>query len=370
MAAIMKSFETDLSGMKMEFDTIICGNGIAGITVAFRLEQAGKNYLVIQDPSFSSSSAASAGIVNPITGKFFTLSWKFPELLTEAKRFYSELFSFLEIDMDTGIKLVRALYTAGNINDWQGKASDPLYAPYMDADCSPKLFSKINNFVNAEGRVNHALQIPWNSLIGSWTTFITRAGRLLEERFDFKQLTIADQKILYKDITAKQIIFCEGAGVKDNPFFNYLPLNPAKGEALLVKMEGIPPKTIFKDGVFIAPWDPDKNLFWIGSTYAWHDLNSEPTDEKAAFLEEQLKKIYPGNYSIEGQVAGIRPAVKDRRPLLGRHPVFNNLYIFNGLGTKGTSLAPFFSAQLFYLIFNEIPVDKEVDIKRFSAYFK
>ena len=66
------------------------------------------------------------------------------------------------------------------------------------------------------------------------------------------------------------------------------------------------------------------------------------------------------------QQAGIRPTVKDRRPLIGRHEEKSNLYIFNGMGTRGVMLAPFFANQLAKHIEEGESLDPEVDIKRFS----
>jgi len=64
--------------------------------------------------------------------------------------------------------------------------------------------------------------------------------------------------------------------------------------------------------------------------------------------------------------AGIRPTVKDRRPFLGAHPDHNNLYVFNGLGTKGVSLAPYFAKHLVDHMVDGVELMKEVSIGRFE----
>ena len=80
-----------------------------------------------------------------------------------------------------------------------------------------------------------------------------------------------------------------------------------------------------------------------------------------------MKNILNSPYKVIEQKAGIRPTVKDRRPMLGAHPVHQNLFVFNGMGTRGIILAPYFAAQLSDLILKGIPIDTEVDIKRFNA---
>jgi glycine/D-amino acid oxidase-like deaminating enzyme len=63
---------------------------------------------------------------------------------------------------------------------------------------------------------------------------------------------------------------------------------------------------------------------------------------------------------------GIRPTVKDRRPVLGLHPTLNSIAFFNGLGTKGVMLAPYFANEMVNLLENEsYHLPKEVDLNRF-----
>ena len=71
-------------------------------------------------------------------------------------------------------------------------------------------------------------------------------------------------------------------------------------------------------------------------------------------------------YEIVGHVAGVRPAVKDRRPLIGESPVKKNVFIFNGMGTKGALLAPYWAAHLASHLFDGQPVDSEVSLFRKS----
>jgi glycine/D-amino acid oxidase-like deaminating enzyme len=67
---------------------------------------------------------------------------------------------------------------------------------------------------------------------------------------------------------------------------------------------------------------------------------------------------------ITGQQAGVRPSTKDRRPILGEHPYHKNMFIFNGLGTKGVSLAPYFVKQLSEFIFLQKDINPEANIER------
>jgi glycine/D-amino acid oxidase-like deaminating enzyme len=70
-------------------------------------------------------------------------------------------------------------------------------------------------------------------------------------------------------------------------------------------------------------------------------------------------------YKIVEHIAGIRPTVKDRRPLVGKHPKHPNLAVLNGLGTRGVMIAPTVAKALYDHLENGIALDKEISIARF-----
>ncbi|MBP6403894.1 MAG: FAD-binding oxidoreductase, partial [Bacteroidia bacterium] len=82
-------------------------------------------------------------------------------------------------------------------------------------------------------------------------------------------------------------------------------------------------------------------------------------------LTEQLDEILKVPYRVISQKAGVRPTVKDRRPLLGLHPQHPGVYVFNGLGTKGVSLGPFFASHFVNYLEDETDLSEEVNVQRF-----
>ena len=83
-------------------------------------------------------------------------------------------------------------------------------------------------------------------------------------------------------------------------------------------------------------------------------------------LLRKLGRLISCPFKVIDQVAGIRPTVKDRRPLVGSHSTFSNLHVLNGLGTRGVMIGPYVAKQFFDFIENKMPLEKEIDIKRFS----
>ena len=65
---------------------------------------------------------------------------------------------------------------------------------------------------------------------------------------------------------------------------------------------------------------------------------------------------------------GIRPATRDRKPFLGKHPTEESVYIFNGFGAKGVSLIPYFSELMVEHLLNGNAIDSEVGIARYFNY--
>ncbi len=62
----------------------------------------------------------------------------------------------------------------------------------------------------------------------------------------------------------------------------------------------------------------------------------------------------------------MRPTVRDRRPLVGTHPIHKQIHVLNGLGTRGVMLGPAMAKALYDAVENQIPLPKEIDIQRFT----
>ena len=126
---------------------------------------------------------------------------------------------------------------------------------------------------------------------------------------------------------------------------------------------GLAEDVIYMSGIFVLP--VGENIFRVGATHEWDFTDENPSENARQFLEEKLNRLLTLPYSVVDHKAGIRPTVRDRRPLLGRHREHKNVYLFNGLGTKGVQLSPFM-AHHFAEFLNGGRLDPEVDIRRFD----
>jgi glycine oxidase len=215
------------------------------------------------------------------------------------------------------------------------------------------------------GVVKGTGRVATKTLITAYETYLEQQGLWQKESFDYTLLTQHSQGVSYKDWQANSVVFAEGYGLKSNPFFNYLPLEGTKGEVITMKIPGLNEEAIIKSGVFIIPLGED--LYRVGSTYFWRDKTHGPTEAAKTFLLERLERFMTLPYEIVSHVSGVRPTVSDRRPLVGQHPEYKNLFVLNGMGSRGVLTAPTAANALSSYIYDGIAIDPEMDVARFLS---
>lgn len=349
-----------------QVEYLIIGQGLAGTMAAYFLKKAGASVLIIDDSHRHSASIVAAGLINPITGRRFAKSWRIDELLPFARQTYLELEEWLGISIYHERSILRALFSVKEENDWWARSTMPAFAPYMPSDAFPIVLEDYVHSAHATVETRYSAQVDTAALLPAFASRAIAEGWMQCELFDHAELQIMDHGVRYQDIQANTAIFCEGFGIQHNPFFPHLPIEGAKGEVLIVRIPGFPNRVILKHRIFIAPLGDD--VFWAGATYDWDSMEYEPTEAQKQYLEERLAEVLKVPYEFIEQRAAIRATVSDRRPLLGRHPIFPQLVLFNGMGTKGASLSPFWAAHLAQVLRTDAPFDKEVDFMRFQDY--
>ncbi|MBK9254155.1 MAG: FAD-binding oxidoreductase [Saprospiraceae bacterium] len=333
-----------MTSKQIQVDYIIVGQGIAGTIIAYLLKKRQKKILVIDNNHEGSASMVAAGIVNPITGKKFVKSWRSDELLPLAKSLYRDMEKDLDIEFLNVRTIIRVLRNPEEENSWFARTGDPEYQQYMSD------FADVSNFENkirpfyGYGEVNNGFQVNIGELVKAWRVHLQKTEEYLSENFDHNKLQIIEETYLYKSIRTTQVIFCEGYKGEQNPFFPSERFAPSKGEALIVRIPGADFEKMIKDKVFIVRLYDD--IYWVGSGYEWRAENDTPTEKIRKELITHLNEMLLLEYEIIDHRAAIRPSTKNRRPFISEHPVHKGMYFFNGMGTKGTSMAPFFAMNL------------------------
>ncbi|ARV10324.1 FAD-dependent oxidoreductase [Winogradskyella sp. PC-19] len=343
-------------------DYIIVGCGLAGIAFSEVLKSNSKSFIVYDDASQQSSMVA-AGLYNPVILKRFTEVWKAKIQLDIALPSYAKIEKELGVELDYQHPIYRRFSSIEEQNLWFTASDKPSLEPFL----STEIKKNKNQYIDASfglGEVLHGGRIDTAHLISAYKKDLKSKGLLIEEEFDYKALDISETRLSYKDIEAKHIIFAEGYGVKHNPYFNHIPLNGTKGEVLTIKAPDLKLDTAIKSSVFIISIGND--FYKVGSTYKWKDKTNTPTEAAKQELLTKLKKFITCDFEVVDHQAGIRPTVGDRRPIVGNHPKIDNLYVLNGLGSRGVMIGPYVAQKLFNLIENNIELDNEINIKRFK----
>ena len=68
---------------------------------------------------------------------------------------------------------------------------------------------------------------------------------------------------------------------------------------------------------------------------------------------------------INSQSIAVRPSVFDRRPIIGSHFKYKNIFLMNGLGSRGVLMAPYLVNILFSNIFRKEKINSEINVDRF-----
>ncbi len=344
-------------------DYIIVGQGIAGTILSIELLKNSKKILIVDDNKFSASSKVAAGIWNPVVFKRLTKSWLADEVIHELEIFYKEIGFLLNKKFIREIPIAKVLSEEHEKKLWFKKAKDELQF-FLD-DTIHELSHPLNlNYSTVKKTGNLDTKLFLNEL----SNYFKNQNCLLNEKFNFNDLVVNSTNIKYQDYTAKNIIFCEGYKIINNPFFNWIPMKPAKGDVLTIYCEKLKLNMILNKGVFVLPLG--NNFYKIGATYNWKDMHDEPDENSKNELIEKFKKIIPFEFEIINHESGVRPSVIDRRPVIGFHPKIKTLAVFNGFGTKAVMLVPFFAKHFCNVLISKQEIKSDVNVSRFLKYYE
>ena len=341
-------------------DYLIVGCGIAGVAFAEQALRANKKVLVFDNNSQPSSKIAG-GLYNPVVLKRFSEVWKASEQVDLATSFYSDLEAKLKTRFDFKMPIYRRLASIEEQNNWFAAADKPSLSRFLSTHLVPNTFEHITA-PYYYGEVLETGYLDVKSLVTAYASYLKSIGSFSADAFDYKAIQFEEGYILYNDIKVKHIIFAEGFGLHANPYFNDLPLDGTKGELLHVRIPNLKLDKVVKSNIFVLPIGND--VYKVGATYDWQDKSNTPTEEAKRELIDNLKDLISCDFEVLEHFAGVRPTVKDRRPLVGKHPIHDKLFVLNGLGTRGVMLAPYLALQLFNCIETNIPLENDINVER------
>ena len=348
----------------------IIGGGISGSILAYRLIKAGLTVTVFDDSHPNSASRVAAGVWHPLTFKRLGHAWKAKEFTKVLLEFYQQLSKEVQTESIHYLPYQRVLADNVSVNDWQAKSTeeDSLFGSHEEV---------LENAFNAPFGIGNALNsgfVDVPALIHDVKNWIKNQpnGEVVENHLKQNNLEVTSDSVLVKvdgqTLQFNDLIYANGLGVLDFPDFNWLPFQPVKGEVLTIRAEEVPEEAIRSKQVFVVPLG--NQLFKVGANYSHAELNAVPTNKAREELENKLQEFLKVHYEVIDHKAGIRPAVKGRKPMIGAHPEKQNIWLFNGMGSKAVLMVPLLSQQLLEYITVGTPLWAEVDVARFYSYFR
>ncbi len=328
-------------------EVTIVGQGLAGTCLAWRLWDRGREFKLLHRGEGRSTSSISAGLLTPVTGRNVNPSWRLPEFLEEARDFYRKVEAVLGEQFFQEIPIVRLFADADErgrfdqkrveLEDWVAEFLEP-----QDCPC-------------------HA---PHGGVIWKGGGRLDARRFLEASRGFFREAGLFEVREI--DLNAPDSdggisVLCAGAaGLGQGPF-GFLPERRAKGEILTVRIPGFPEDRIMSRNGWLIPLGG--GIFRAGSTYRWDDPSDRPTKSGRAQIEELIRSFTDLPFELLEHVAGIRPIVRQSRPVIGFHPELENLVIFNGLGSKGVLYAPGVAGRLVACLCDGLEIEEDLNVR-------
>ena len=346
------------------WDFIIVGQGLAGTTLAWHLHDSGQRVLLIDAAQPVTSSKIAAGLITPITGQRLVLTSRFDEYLTLAREFYTG------IEDRTGRKFfhprtaVRLFQSDTERQQWSRRRLQPAYQAHLQAHLAIPQPAPLNdpNLGDAPhgGFAMSAYQLDVAAYLDASRSILASQSMALDWHRDV-EFTADDIRVAgHRTLT---LISCEGYAATRNPYFSWVPFKAAKGDILTVRFQApLPPHSLHR-GIWIAP-TADPAIFKIGSTYDWENLDQRPSAPARAQIERKLQEFFHVPYHVLDHHAAVRPIIRESQAAIGLHPTHDRLGYFNGLGSKGSLLAPWFAQCFTDFLVRAIPLPDHVDLRK------
>jgi len=352
--------------MKETSKILIVGQGLAGTILSHKLLQKNISIRIIDKGHEGTSSSLAAGVINPVTGRRIVKSWMIDELLPVAKHYYLKTGQELGFNLWHELPSLRLFADIGMSNNWGVRMKNEGYGQYLDFLETEKLAPFPVKASFGVGIIHHSGRSNITKMITTFRKKWLQAGILVEENFQHDALTQDKEKLFYQGESYDKIIFCEGWEAMNNPLFKDLPFQVTKGEVLILRIPNMPEKNIIKKKVALVPLGDA--TFWAGATNNWDFEDAIPSQEGKNWLETEVETIIDGPYEILAHRAAIRPTIRHRRPLIGFPKTIEGnatkpqIGIFNGFGTKGTSLVPFWADRFVDFLCNDVAMSDDVHV--------
>lgn len=350
--------------MPVHVDAIIIGGGLAGIHLGLAMQQRGLDPLIIDQEDEYRSSSVAAGMINPITGRRFALTWMYDDLkkiFTREYRYWEERWnaSFFQ-----KTHIYRSISQNDLVNDLDARLQDQQFRRFCRETTAEENI-RLKNLLKLDNPIYvfKGFQLNTNAFLHYGIRHFTQQSRYIAHSWDTTADLLNHRTFRYGDFESDKIIFCTGTEMLKNPLFDWIPMSPNKGEVLLLKIQNWNFQELIKHKLFFVPFISGHT--WVGTYNTREYSNEKPSPEGFQYIHDLVKENLLSPYEIISHIAALRPTMPDHKPVLGTHPDHQGIAVFNGFGSKGSSLIPYFAQEMIDYLWESKPLMKDVDIQRF-----
>lgn len=338
-------------------DVLILGRGIAGAVLAETCRQRGLYVHVFDKKQPGNATMAAGGAVNPVVPRRGGLCWGARLFMPWARTFYAAWEEHMGIHVWHEAPLVKLFADAQEAAHWEKAAGKPALRPFITRRPEPEIDQGPFRAPWGYGTVSGAAWLDLPKLLDAQRETLLRGGALTERRVEPGEIREEADGIRAGDAKGRWLVDCTG------PFSGAPGLVPVKGETLTVRIPGLRLTRLVHGRTGLLPLGGD--LFRAGSTFAWTDVWAGPTAQARDWMLARLGEMLELPMEVVDARAGVRPAARDRKPVLGL--AGPRRAVINGLGARGVMQAPWCAAHLLDHLFGGKPLDAEVDAMRYTA---
>ena len=344
----------------MQVDFLIIGQGLAGSLLAKELLRRGRSIHVVDDRWRSSSSQVAAGLMTPLTGRRFTLTKDYPALFASASARLTELGVFRPIQVYR--MFVDDEQRAKGLKRTECVSCRPFIARVTAS--RGELDAGLTDAFG--GALMNGAWVDLPKLLAEVRADLLAAGSLTEAAFRPEDAAVSAEGVVWRDVRAGAIVYCDGYKSALRGPFTYLPWQPAKGEALTLRSAVADRPFILNREGWALPLG--QGVWRTGTNWQWDELDETPTESQKQKLIGRFRGYFGQEVSVEvtAHVAGVRPCTADNHPFMGAHPAEPHTFLFNGLGPRGTVWAPTMADEMAGYLCDGRALRPECDLSRFA----
>lgn len=347
----------------------------------------------------------AAGLVTPVTGDRLALSWRWSEFYPACNALYEQIQRITSTHFWHVAAAWRVFQSDAERERffqrwWSNEGKMEMGQQGIVLEPMPE--EQLLPFHSPRGGFSMwpAGRLDTRAYLDATAKHFRSRDRWLPIHLDLEQdleFTPHGMRVQRLGLIGRMMVLCQGISARTNHWFAELPLHPARGDILELATDTLIP-AVAHHAAWVVPLQPTseendrprRGRILLGATYDRNCLDTSIDHPNAlGFRSELLQRWNSMMASADGRlglddaltsaschrsdpfegevlahVAAVRPASYDRHPLIGPHPTQPNLFCLNGLGSKGSLMAPHLANLLLDCMLENQKIESQLHWRR------